>query len=128
RRKDGQSLPVEVHGNHGTFQGKPAAIGLFLDLTEHKRLEARARAADEKYRAIFENAVEGIYQSGIDGAILRANPAMAVIFGRASTRELIDQGAEATHALYVEPHRWREFRKLVEEKGATTGFESQVRW
>jgi len=127
RRKDGTSLPVEVYGNHGTFQGKPAAIGLFLDLTERKRLEARARAADEKYRAIFENAVEGIYQSGVDGAILRANPAMARIFGLQSQRELIDRPAEETHALYVEPDRWREFRKLVEEKGAIVGFESQVR-
>src|SRR5204863_295953 len=34
RRKDGSHLPLEVYGNHGTFHGKPAAIGLFLDLTE----------------------------------------------------------------------------------------------
>ena len=127
RRKDGQSLPVEVYGNHGSFQGRPAAIGLFLDLTERKRLEARARAADEKYRAIFENAVEGIYQSGIDGSILRVNPAMARIFGFESARELVEQPAEAVHQLYVEPARWLEFRKLVEHQGAITGFESQVR-
>ena len=126
-RKDGTSLPVEVYGNHGTFQGRPAAIGLFLDLSERKQLEARARAADEKYRTIFENAVEGIYQSGIDGKILRANPAMARIIGLESPRELVDQPPETTHQLYVEPDRWREFRKLVEEKGAIVGFESQVR-
>src|SRR5256885_59096 len=89
RRKDGSSLPVEVYGNHGTFQGRPAAIGLFLDLTEHKRLEARARAADEKYRAIFHNAVEGIYQSAPDGGLLTANPAMARIYGYSGSAELL---------------------------------------
>src|SRR5471030_13336 len=36
RRKDGSSVPMEVHGKNGTFQGQPAAIGLFLDLTERK--------------------------------------------------------------------------------------------
>src|SRR5881398_2182593 len=40
RRKDGSHLPIEVYGNHGSFHGKPAAIGLFLDLSERKRLEA----------------------------------------------------------------------------------------
>src|SRR6266849_2039760 len=28
RRKNGSQIPLEVYGNHGTFQGKPAAIGL----------------------------------------------------------------------------------------------------
>ena len=127
RRKDGSGVPMEVHGKHGTFQGQPAAIGLFLDLTERKVLEARAHAADEKYRAIFENAVEGIYQSGVDGAILRANPALARIFGYASAAEMMAQPPSATQQLYVEPERWLEFHRTVDEKGAITGFESQMR-
>jgi diguanylate cyclase (GGDEF)-like protein/PAS domain S-box-containing protein len=127
RRKDGSGVPMEVHGKHGTFQGQPAAIGLFLDLTERKNLEARAHDADEKYRAIFENAVEGIYQSGVDGAILRANPALARIFGYGSVAEMMAQPPEATQQLYVEPERWLEFHRTVEEKGAITGFESQMR-
>jgi diguanylate cyclase (GGDEF)-like protein/PAS domain S-box-containing protein len=127
RRKDGSTLPVEVYGNHGVFQGRPAAIGLFLDLTERKRLEAHARAADEKYRAIFENAVEGIYQVRVDGGFVRVNPAMARIFGFESPRELAALTAAETNQFYVEPQRWREFRNTVAEQGAITGFESQVR-
>ena len=127
RKKDGSPLPIEVYGNHGTFQGKPAAIGLFLDVSERKRAEARARAADDRYRAIFENAVEGIYQSRRDGGFQRVNPAMARIFGFASPRVLEELPAGRTHDLYVEPHRWQEFRAAVEAAGALTGFESQVR-
>ena len=126
-RKDGSTLPVEVYGNHGTFEGRPAAIGLFLDLSERKRLEAHARAADEKYRAIFENAVEGIYQSRVDGGFVRVNPAMAAIFGFASPPELAKLSPGETHQFYLEPDRWREFRSLVAERSAITGFESQVR-
>ena len=126
-RKDQSTLPVEVYGNHGTFEGKPAAIGLFLDLSERKRLEAHARDADAKYRAIFENAVEGIYQSRLDGGFVRVNPAMAQIFGFASAPEFAQLSPGEAHQFYVEPDRWREFRALVAERGAITGFESQVR-
>jgi diguanylate cyclase (GGDEF)-like protein/PAS domain S-box-containing protein len=83
--------------------------------------------AGEKYRAIFENAVEGIYQSGVDGAILRANPALARIFGYSSTAEMMAQPPEATRQLYVDPGRRLLFQRIVEEKGAITGFESQMR-
>jgi len=43
QRKDGSRVPLEVYGHHGTFAGKPAAIGLFLDLTERKLAEAQVR-------------------------------------------------------------------------------------
>src|SRR4051794_17724089 len=94
---------------------------------EIKLLEERAQAADEKYRAIFENAVEGIYQSHADGTVVRANPALARIFGFASPAELTAQPPEALQRLYVDPGQWHELRRLVAEQGAITGFESQVR-
>jgi PAS domain S-box-containing protein len=49
RRKDGSSLPLEVYGHHGTFQGKPAAIGLFLDLSARKEAEEALRKSEERY-------------------------------------------------------------------------------
>jgi diguanylate cyclase (GGDEF)-like protein/PAS domain S-box-containing protein len=127
RRKNGSRIPLEVYGHHGTFQGKPAAIGLFLDMTERKQAEASARAADEKYRAIFQNAVEGIYQSAPDGRLLTANPAMARIYGYGSPAELLALLPEESRRLYVDPEQWLRFRGAVEEKGEVTGFESRVR-
>jgi diguanylate cyclase (GGDEF)-like protein/PAS domain S-box-containing protein len=94
---------------------------------ERRQLEARVRTADEMYRAIFENAVEGIYQSRVDGGFVRANPAMARLFGFADPGELEALSPADAHQFYVEPDRWRDFRELVAEKGAITGFESQVR-
>ena len=40
-------------------------------------LLAAARAAEDKYRSIFENAGEGIFQTAPDGRYLSANPALA---------------------------------------------------
>src|ERR671927_720640 len=48
------------------------------------------RKAEEKYRSIFENAVEGIFQSTVDGRFLTANPAMARMLGHDSPEELLE--------------------------------------
>ncbi|EHO42740.1 multi-sensor hybrid histidine kinase [Caldithrix abyssi DSM 13497] len=52
----------------------------------------QASKSEAKYRAIFENSVEGIYQTTYDGKFLAANPSMARILGYDSPQELITQG------------------------------------
>lgn len=47
------------------------------------------KKAEEKYRSIFENAVEGIFQIDQKGYVLSANPALASIFGYPSVKDLI---------------------------------------
>jgi two-component system, NtrC family, sensor kinase len=39
------------------------------------------RRADQKYRSIFEHAIEGIFQTTPDGHYLSANPALARMYG-----------------------------------------------
>ena len=46
------------------------------------------RKAEEKYRGIFENAVEGIFQTTADGHYLVANPTLARMYGYDSVEEL----------------------------------------
>ena len=48
---------------------------------ERRREEESWREADEKYRRIFENVFEGIYQTSLDGRLPTANPAIALMFG-----------------------------------------------
>src|SRR5262245_2680237 len=50
---------------------------------------ARRHEAEERYRSIFENAIEGIFQTTLDGRYLTANPALARMFGYGSPEELI---------------------------------------
>src|ERR671910_1527726 len=63
------------------------------------------RRAEEKYRSIFENAVEGIFQTTIDGRFLTANPALARMFGYGSPEELLEAVSDIGHELYVEAER-----------------------
>ncbi|NJK27454.1 MAG: PAS domain S-box protein [Coleofasciculaceae cyanobacterium SM2_3_26] len=85
--------------------------------------------AEERYRSIFENAVEGLFQTTPDGHYLNANPALARIYGYESVAVMIEQIADLGKQIYVDPMRRQEFLDLMEVHGRVTNFESQVyRW
>ena len=87
-----------------------------------------ARTAEEKYRGIFENAVEGMFQTTPDGRYLERNPALATIYGYDSADELM-RVARPTSARCSTSIRSRrdDFRTLVERDGMVVNFESEVR-
>ncbi len=101
-------------------------VGLSRDITQIKHAEQALRQAEEKYRGIFENAVEGIFQTSPEGKFLNANPSLARLYGYNSPDELTSVMKDIAHELYVDPHRRDEFSRLMREHGSVTGFESEV--
>ncbi|MEN3330269.1 MAG: hypothetical protein V7638_5076 [Acidobacteriota bacterium] len=93
---------------------------------EQKRTQVALTQAEEKYRGIFENAIEGIFQSSPDGRFISANPAMARMFGYDSADELINDRRDIESQHYVDPRRRRIFEKLINEKGVVQSFELQA--
>lgn len=86
----------------------------------------KLKAAEAKYRSIFENAGEGIYQSTPDGRHLTANPALAKILGYDSPEEVIANLTDIEHQIYVDPNRRAKFVQLMQQHGAISDFESQA--
>jgi adenylate cyclase len=105
---------------------KPFKLKALL-LTLNRALEVRRlREAEEKYRTMFEKAVEGIYQITPNGIYITANIALSSILGYESPEELIVNLNNTGHRLYVKPDRRAEFVRRVHEIGAVSGFVSQV--
>ena len=98
----------------------------FTDITERKQAEAALVQAEEKYRRIFENALEGIFQTATDGKLISANPALAQIYGYDSPEELIASVNDIERQFYVAPNRRQEFLALMEKYGTLSEFESEV--
>ena len=117
---------VEAYGSRTTYRGKSAIIGTMLDITERKRSEARLRQAERKYRSIFENAVEGIFQTTPEGRLIAANPAHARMLGYDSPEELISSIADARHPFYVRPESRVAFMNMLEREGIALGFECEL--
>ena len=84
------------------------------------------RRAEEKYRSIFENSVEGIFQTTVEGRVVTANPALARMFGYDSPEELLANVSNIGEELYVDPGRRAEFDELIQRHGFVSGFENQI--
>ena len=85
------------------------------------------RAAEEKFRSIFEKAGEGIFQTTPDGRYLAANPALARTYGYSSIEDLMQDITDIAGQIYVDPKRRETFQKLLEKDGEVFDFESEIR-
>lgn len=81
---------------------------------------------ESQYRSIFENAVEGIYQTTVDGRYLRVNLALAQIYGYDTPDDLIVGLTDIAGQLYVDPTRRDAFKYALEQHGIVKDFEAQV--
>ncbi len=95
-------------------------------LRDRIRAQESLRQAEEKYRAIFENAIEGIFQTSADGEYLSVNQALADIYGYSSADELIDDFNSNAIKPYVSMSLRKEFEAILQEFGSVSGFESQI--
>jgi PAS domain S-box-containing protein len=126
RAFDGKDLWVEVSLTTIPITGKLMAHVIWRDISEQKQTEKALTEAEEKYRNIFENAVEGIFQTTPDGRFLAANPALAGMYGFESPRELIETITNIENRMYVDPADRERLRRLYEEQGFVRNFETRL--
>ncbi|MEG4873784.1 PAS domain-containing sensor histidine kinase [Tychonema sp. LEGE 06208] len=99
------------------------------EFSTRRKLESayqQLEVAEVKYRSIFENAGEGIFQSTPDGRYITANPALARIYGCNSPEEVTAKFTDIDRQLYVDPDRRNEFLRSIEESGTVSDFESKI--
>jgi PAS domain S-box-containing protein len=118
-----------------TSRSRPFALGQMKALSilasvaaaalESASLYSQLRTTEEKYRTIFENATEGLFQTSLEGRILTANPALARIFGYDSAEEMVRTVTDIEHQLYLSPDDRTRVTRLQAELGTLTGFEIQ---
>lgn len=106
--------------------GVDSVLFMIRDIGDRKRAEASTRQAEARYREIYNNAVDGIYQSTLDGRYITVNPALARIYGYASAEELMTSIQNIEQDIYVDPERRQVFQKRMAQQGNVIGFESQI--
>ncbi|WP_018123479.1 GGDEF domain-containing response regulator [Desulfovibrio oxyclinae] len=121
--------PVDV-------QALKSKVNIFLELhrqkkllekeiEEHRRTEEKLRRAEEKYRSIFERAVEGIFRSTVDGRFLEANPALVKLLGYESLDELLSVENRAD-SIMVDRQQRRLYLENIRRDGVVTNYEFQA--
>ena len=97
------------------------------DITERLKAEEERWRAEAKYRSIFENAVEGIFQTTAEGEFVTANPALARMYGYASPEDLLEKVSNIEDQIYADPGRRGDFLRLARRDGLVQDFEMRVR-
>jgi PAS domain S-box-containing protein len=127
RRKDGSEAWVLVTGNSfrsesGEFQG---VLSMMTDITERKTAEQALRRSEQRFRSLFENVLEGVYQSTPGGRILAANPMLLRMLGLKSEADFNDVNIASD--LYVDPSVRRRLLDRLEHEGSFQNVEYSLR-
>jgi PAS domain S-box-containing protein len=126
-RYDGTLFDAEVSLNCIEIDKDTRLLqAIIRDVSERKEAENKLRVSEEKYRSIFENAVEGIFQTTPAGRVITANTTFATMYGYGSPRELIGSFTDIGKEMYVNPEDRERFKYLVEKQGFVEGYEEQV--
>ena len=137
------SVPIQVANKlvgtinlNAVNRPRPFTLGQMKALTilastaagalESASLYTQVQQAQEKYRSIFENAVEGVFQSTPEGRFITVNPSMARILGYESPDEVIATITDIAHQLYVHPESRAKAFQIQEERGLLHGFEFEA--
>ena len=99
---------------------------MLAKVLERKRAEAALRQSETKYRSIFENAVEGIFQTTPTGHYLSGNSALARIYGYESSTQMLAELSNLNRQLYVDPKRRADFAAQLAARRQVSKFESQI--
>ena len=121
----GEERIMETRKFPVAVEGSPALLGgIAIDVTERVAAEQARREQDARFRALFENALIGLYQIAPGGEVLMANRALCGMLGYDSLEEL--------RRSYAERGGFRLgysrvcFEKEIGERGQIVGLET--RW
>jgi PAS domain S-box-containing protein len=112
-----------IFGDDKSYQG---ALGMITDISDRKWAEEELKKSEQNYRNIYENSVEGLYQSTPNGSFYSVNPAMARLMGYDSPDDLIDSITNIATQFYTNPDKRKILQEKLNEDGEILDFEIRL--
>jgi len=89
-------------------------------------LFAELHESEAKYRSIFDNAIEGIFQTTPEGRFITANKSLARMYGFKSPEHLLAGLSDIGTQLYVDPSQREALLEALREEDVVSNFEFEV--
>jgi PAS domain S-box-containing protein len=96
------------------------------DVREKARLVTELRESETKYRSMFDNSVEGIFQTTPEGRFITANRALARMYGYESPEHLIERLSDIGSQLYVDPSQREALLRALQKEDVVSNFEFEA--
>lgn len=127
-------LPSNLFTSNAMQIGSSFEVVLFslaladrINRDKREKLFAKQEAIKnlEKFKSLYENAIEGIFQCTPEGKFLSANPAMAHFMGYSAPEDFIYSVSQPNEHEVLNPVQYHEFRRMVLLKGQVLNYEAQ---
>ncbi len=82
QRKDGREILVEVHGSTVQKNGRPAVLGVLIDVTDQQRTAQDLEASEARFRQLFNDSPDAILIIDPAKGYTLVNRAATVLLGR----------------------------------------------
>jgi PAS domain S-box-containing protein len=127
KRSDGADFYIDLRTSIVRDEkGNPIAyVGVAQDLTEQLKAEEDLRTAQDKYKTLFKELKDIVYESTPDGMLIELNPPGCELFGITSLDEF--QNIDIARDLYAKEDERNSFKKELETKGFVKDYEIHVR-
>lgn len=129
-------VPVNFFTHNAMQIGSALEVVLFslaladrINIDKREKLAAKQEAIKnlERFKALYDNAIEGIFQCTMDGQFVSANPSMAHFLGYGTPHEFLQQVTRQGPQTFMDPTQYHELRRAVLSKGQVLNFEAQGR-
>jgi len=128
RANDDRGIPMLF--SRSTLKDENDKITGFMyfltDLTDLKATQEELKMAEKQYRSMYQNAVQGMFQSRLSGELIRVNPSYARILGYESVDEVLSLKEGADKFYFSSEDRDRMIR-AVQKKGAVVNHELRLK-
>ncbi len=96
------------------------------DVQEKKRLMQRLADHETTYRAMFDNALEGMFQTTPEGRFISANKALARMYGYDSPEHLMASMSDIGRQLYADPAQRAALFDLLKTADVISNYELEM--
>jgi len=122
-KKDGSEILLYVKTTLlKNENNKPIGIiGSSRDITSLKEKEKTLKETESRFRDLFENIKDVIYESTPDGKLLNINQAGVELLGYSSKEDLMSR--DISSSLYVNPEERETFKSILNAEGSVNNYE-----
>jgi PAS domain S-box-containing protein len=114
---------VPLRDNDGQISG---VAGVGHNISERKKSEQALLAAERKYHGMFDQALFGMFEVGLEGRLLSMNPAMVGLLGYETREEMLRTFTAPLWSIVVSAERRADLESALKERGNVRAFEMEV--
>jgi PAS domain S-box-containing protein len=123
RFKDGTVITGLMSARVIMLKGEPHIVSITRNIEEWRRTQEALRESEQRYLALFEESIDGVYSVLRAGEITDANASFCELFGY--TRE--EMIGKDIRELYFDPTDRPKFQKEIEKIGFVKDYEVKLR-